>query len=62
MNSQPLAVNVVQYLNPKGDQKSDGKKKGCGKKKDKARKRNANNPSNDTGEGEKESKKEVNFP
>jgi len=62
MPSKPLAINVVQSSNPKGDQKFYGQKEGHGKKKGKEGKRNVNNPNNDIEEGKKDSKKKVKFP
>lgn len=60
--SQPSSVNVVQASNHKGNQSSDGKKKGRGKKKNLDGKGNVKNPSNGAGEGGNESKKKVKFP
>ena len=62
MPSQPLTINVVQSYNPKGNQQSDGNKKGRNKKKDKDGKDNVNKPNNNVGEGKRESKKKVKFP
>lgn len=62
MPSQSLTINDVQYLNPKGNQQSDGKKKGLGKKKYKDMKRNVNKPNNNAREVKNESKKKVKFP
>ena len=60
--SQSLSINVVQASDPKGNQQSDGKKKGRNnKKKDKNRKGNANKTNEHVGEGPKE-KKKVKFP
>lgn len=60
--SQPLVVNIVHSSNPKGNQQSDGKKKGRGKKKFKGGRGNANKPNDDTSEGKKESKDKLKFP
>ena len=54
MPSQPLTIIVFKSYNPKGNQKSDGKKKGCGKKNDKDGKGNMKKPNNNVGEGKKE--------
>ena len=53
--SQSLSINVVQASNPKGNQQSDGNKKG------KNGKGNANKTNEHVGEGPKE-KKKVKFP
>ena len=60
--SQPTSINVIQASNPKGNQQSDGKRKGQGKKKNQEGKGNANKLGNGAGEGRKESKKKVKFP
>ena len=60
--SQSLSINVVQASDPKGNQQSDGKKKGLNnKKKGKNGKGNANKTNEHVGEGPKE-KKKVKFP
>ena len=60
--SQSLVVNAIQNSNPKGNQQSDGKKKGRNnKKKGKNGKGNANKTNERVGEGQKE-KKKVKFP
>ena len=57
--SQYLSINVVQASNPKGNQQSDGKKKGQNnKKKGKNGKGNANKTNEHVGEGPKEKRKE----
>lgn len=62
MPSQPSSINVVQPSNPKGNRKSNGKKKGSGRKRNQDGKGNANKPHNEAGGAKKESKKKVNFP
>ena len=60
--SQSLSINVVQTSDPKGNQQSEGKKKGQNnKKKGKNGKGNANKTNEHVGEGPKE-KKKVKFP
>ena len=60
--SQPTSINIVQTSNPKGNQQSNGKRKGRGNKKNQEGKGNANKPGNGAGEGRRESKKKVKFP
>ena len=55
--SEPTYINAIQTSSPKGNQQSDGKKKGRGRTKNQDGKGNANKPDNDVGEGMKESKK-----
>ena len=60
--SQSLSVNAVQTSDPKGNQQSEGKKKGRNnKKKGKNGKSNANKTNEHVGEGPKD-KKKVKFP
>ena len=60
--SQSLSINAVQTSDPKGNQQSDGKKKGRNnKKKGKNGKGNANKTNERVGECQKE-KKKVKFP
>ena len=60
-SSQPSSVNVVQASNPKGNQNSNGKKKGRGKKKSQDGKTDANKLGNNAGGGGSESRKKVKF-
>ena len=61
--SQTLTINAVQYSDPKGNQKSDGKKKGWNnKKKDKDWKGNAKKSNDHVEEGIKDNNKKVKFP
>ena len=60
--SQSLSVNAVQTSDPKGNQQSEGKKKGRNnKKKGKNGKGNVNKTNEHVGEGPKD-KKKVKFP
>lgn len=59
--SQPTSINIVQASNPKGNQQSDGKKKGRGKKKNQEGKGNANKPVNESLRVEKSPRKRLNF-
>ena len=62
--SQSVKINFVQNYNLKGNQQSDGKKKGRknNKKKGKDGKGNANKTNDHVGEGQKDNERKVNFP
>ena len=60
--SQTSSINSVQSDKPKGNQSSNGKKKGRGKKKNSDGKPDANKSGNNVGGGKGESRKKVKFP
>ena len=60
--SQNSSISAIQSDNPKGNQNSNGKKKGRGKKKRQDGNTNTNKSGNNVGGGGNESRKKVKFP